>query len=382
MADIFTVQDEIATAIVDKLKIELAPKEQQLAQRETAPTQNLEAYELYLQARAIWKRRGEENVKRAIELYQSALARDPGFARAHAALASAYVVLPGYTVEDDDEEKYLQMAEQSARQALALDPKIGEAHAVLAQINSERGNLLDAESGFFFAISLEPNEPTPHHWYSVLLQQVGRLDAALEQARRAYELDPSAPVLAYNLANVYLMRGEDEQALRFSKLAGELGLSSRANEGVDAAVAIRRGQWDEAKRLMLAQEHLQPELKSKVGDFVDALADPAKRPAVVAGMRAIDPKVAGQADLLMPYIQLGQNDIAFQVVDDSLARDRVAWLRDWSVMNAWFPEAAGFRRDARFSKLAERIGLVDYWKQYGYPDRCAAGSGDRAIVCS
>jgi hypothetical protein len=60
----------------------------------------------------------------------------------------------------------------------------------------------------------------------------------------------------------------------------------------------------------------------------------------------------------------------------------VAWLRDWSVMNAWFPEAAGFRRDARFSKLAERIGLVDYWKQYGYPDRCAAGSGDRAIVCS
>ena len=126
------------------------------------------------------------------------------------------------------------MAEQSARQALALDPKIGEAHAVLAQINSERGNLLDAESGFFFAISLEPNEPTPHHWYSILLQKVGRLDAALEQARRAYELDPSAPVLASNLANVYLMRGDDEQALRFSQLAGELGISSGASEGIDA----------------------------------------------------------------------------------------------------------------------------------------------------
>ena len=69
---------------------------------------------------------------------------------------------------------------QSARQALSLDPKIGEAHAVLAQINSDRGNLLDAESGFFFAISLEPNEPTPHHWYSILLQKVGRLDAALD----------------------------------------------------------------------------------------------------------------------------------------------------------------------------------------------------------
>ena len=94
---------------------------------------------------------------------------------------------------------------QSARQALSLDPKIGEAHAVLAQINAERGNLLDAESGFFFAISLEPNEPTPHHWYSILLQKVGRLDAALTQARRAYELDPSSPIIAANLASAYLM---------------------------------------------------------------------------------------------------------------------------------------------------------------------------------
>jgi TolB-like protein/Flp pilus assembly protein TadD len=382
MADIFTVQDEIATAIVYKLRIELAPKEQQLAQRDAAPTQNVEAYEFYLQARAIWKRRGEDNLRRAVELYQSALARDPGFARAHAALASAYVVLPGYTIEDGDEEKYLQMAEQSARQALALDPKIGEAHAVLAQVNSERGNLLDAESGFFFAISLEPNEPTPHHWYSILLQKVGRLDAALEQARRAYELDPSAPVLAYNLANVYLMRGEDEQALRLAKLAGELGLSSGANEGIDATVAMRRGQWDESKRLLLAQGKLPAELKSKVGDFVDAIANPARRPAVVAGLRAVEPKVATQVDLLMPYIQLGQNDIAFQIVDDSLARDRMAWLREWSVMNAWQPEAAGFRKDPRFSKLAERIGLVDYWKQYGYPDHCHAGTGDVALVCS
>jgi TolB-like protein/tetratricopeptide (TPR) repeat protein len=382
MADIFTVQDEIATAIVNKLKIELAPREQQLAQRDAPPTQNVEAYESYLQARAIWKRRGEDNLRRAIELYQSALTRDPGFARAHAALASAYVVLPGYSGEEGDEEKYLPMAEQSARQALALDPKIGEAHAVLAQINSERGNLLDAESGFFFAISLEPNESTPYHWYSILLQKVGRLDAALEQARRAYDLDPSAPVLALNLADVYLMRGDEEQALRFAKLAGELGISSGTSKGIDATVAMRRGQWDESKRLLLAQEHLPAELRSKVGDFVDAIANPARRPAVVAGLRAVDPSVAKQVDLLLPYLQLGQNDIAFQIIEDSLARDRMAWLRDWNVMNAWSPEAAGFRQDSRFSKLAERIGLVDYWKQYGYPDHCRAGTGDVALVCS
>jgi adenylate cyclase len=104
LQDIFAVQDEIAQAIVDKLKIQLAPKEQELAQRDKAPTQNVEAYELYLQARSIWKRRGEDNLKRAIEMYQAALARDPAFARAHAALASAYVVMPGYSADPDDEQ--------------------------------------------------------------------------------------------------------------------------------------------------------------------------------------------------------------------------------------------------------------------------------------
>jgi adenylate cyclase len=381
MKDIFAVQDEIAQAIVDRLKIQLAPEEQQLAQREKAPTQNLEAYELYLQARAIWKRRGEENLRRAVELYQQALSRDPSFARAHAGLASAYVVLPGYTQEADDEEQYLRMAEQSARQALALDPKIGEAHAVLAQINSSRGNLLDAESGFFFAISLEPNEPTPHHWYSILLQKVGRLDAALAQARRAYELDPDSPILALNLANTYLTRDDNDLALRYAQLAQELGLGERASDGIEATVALRRGEWDKAKQKMRAETGLPPELRDKVGSFVDALADPSKRPQMVRELRSLDPRVKPQDELLMPYMALQQTDLVFQIMNDSLDRDRLAWLHSWDLMHAWTPENASFRNDPRFVEVAARIGLLDYWKQYGYPDGCRAGEGV-AILCS
>ena len=323
LKDIFAVQDEIAQAIVERLKIQLAPEEQQLAQRDQAPTQNVEAYEQYLQGRAIWKRRGEQNIRRAVELYQAALARDPAFARAHAALGSAYVVMPGYTDEKGDEERYFKMAEESARQALALDPKIGEAHAVLAQVNSDRGNLLDAESGFFFAISLEPNEPTPHHWYSILLQKVGRLDAALEQARRAYELDPSSPIIALNLANAYLIRGDDEQALRFGRLAQELGLGRRGNNGIEAMVAQRRGEWDKVKQMLLAEAELPEVLRSKVGLYVDALADPAKRPQAVRELQAIEPQLKPQGELLMAYLELGQTDLAFRIMDESLDRDRL-----------------------------------------------------------
>jgi TolB-like protein/Tfp pilus assembly protein PilF len=381
LEDIFAVQDEIAQAIVERLRIQLAPKEQQLAQREQPPTRDVEAYELYLQGQAIWKRRGEDNLRRAIELYQQALARDPAFARAHAALASAYVVLPGYSEAEDDEEQFLPKAEDAARQALAIDPKIGEAHAVLAQINSDRGNLLDAESGFFFAISLEPNAPTPHHWYSILLNKVGRLDEALEQARRAFELDPSSPILASNLANAYLLRGEDSAALRYQKLAEELGLDNRKN-GVAAMIALREKHWDDAKRLF-AQQDLPPEIQSVIPTWIDAIADPAKRPAVVAAMRAFDPDVATQADFIQPYLQLGETDLVYRIMLDALEKDRTAWVDEWDAMHLWSVDAAKFRRDPRFGEVAQRMGLVDYWKQYGYPDACQPGTSDATpITCS
>ena len=380
LADIFQVQDEIAKAIVDKLKIELAPGDQQLAQRQKAPTQDVEAYELYLQGRAAWKKRGEDNIKRAIELYQSALGHDPGFARAHAALASAYVVLPGYTRDKGDEEKFFELAEDSARQALAIDPNIGEAHAVLAQINADRGDLLDAESGFFFAISLEPNEATPHHWYSILLSKVGRIDAALTQAKRAQELDPASPILALNLANMYLMKGDDDAALRYSRLASELGLGRKTID-VETSVALRRKQWDEAKRLLGEQEEMSPEMRARAKEWVDALADPSKRAGMIAEMKRLDPKVAPQEKLIGPYLQLGDLDTAYRLMFESLDRDRLAWIHEWDLMHAWADDSAAMRADPRFGELATRIGLVDYWKQYGFPDGCRAGQ-DTPIVCS
>jgi len=380
LEDIFQVQDEIAAAIVDKLRIELAPREEALAVRDKAPTQNVEAYELYLQGRAIWRRRGEANLKKAIDLYQRALGLDPGFARAHAALASAYVVMPGYTKEEGDEARLEPLAEASARQALSIDPNIGEAHAVLAQIKANRGDLLDAESGFFFAISLEPNDPTPHQWYSLLLGRVGRLEQSLLQARRAQELDPTSAVIALNLANAYLAAGEDEQALRYSKVAADLGLGTKST-GIEETVATRRGNWDEARRLIVLQPNLPPELLDGARRFVDALADPALRPAMVAELRRVDPKVMSQAALVGAYVQLGQVDLAYQLLFESLDEDPRAWLKQWELNAMWSPEWAAVRRDPRLGELARRIGMLDYWKQYGFPDGCSPGDGAE-VTCS
>ena len=381
MADIFQVQDEIARAIVDKLRIQLAPSDQ-VAQHQKVPTQNVEAYELYLQGRAVWKKRGEDNLKKAIELYQAALARDPGFARAHAALASAYVVMPGYTEDENDQEKFFGLAETSARQALAIDPNIGEAHAVLAQLNADRGDLLDAESGFFLAISLEPNEPTPHHWYSLLLSKVGRVGAALDQARRAQELDPTSPILAANLANIYLQQGNDEEALRYGRMAKDLGIGNGGGGNVEAAVALRRKQWSEGEKLLLAQHGVPEELKPLVHQFIEGLSDPSARPRVIASLRKTDPALISQAKLVDVYSSLGDVDLAYQVMFETLDKDHLAWIHDWEMSDLWSPDSAAMRRSPKLGELAERIGVIDYWKQYGFPDQCRPGQDGAPIVCS
>ena len=126
---------------------------------------------------------------------------------------------------------------------------------------------------------------------------------------------------------------------------------------------------------------MQPELRAYIPQYVEALADPAKRPAFIAQMRAIDPAIVKQANLVQAYIELGALDVVYPLLFESLAADPLAWLHDWDFSFAWTPEGAAFRRDPRFAELATRVGMVDYWKQYGFPDGCRAGI-DAPVTCS
>ena len=228
LEDIFQVQDEIAAAIVDKLRIELAPQEQQLARaRQGADPERRGLRAVPAGPRRLEAPRRGKPQARHRPVPARARPR-PGFRpRPRGARLGLRRAARDTPRRRATRRSSCRWPRTSARQALSIDPNIGEAHAVLAQINAERGNLLDAESGFFFAISLEPNEPTPHHWYSILLAQVGRLDAALEQARRAQELDPTSPILASNLANVYLMWATTSRRCASPGCRADLGLSKK-----------------------------------------------------------------------------------------------------------------------------------------------------------
>jgi hypothetical protein len=167
--------------------------------------------------------------------------------------------------------------------------------------------------------------------------------------------------------------------VRYSKLAVDLGLDHK-NTGVAAMVALRERRWDDAKQLFQQQE-MPDALKPMVLEWIDAVADPARRPQVIAEMRRVDPKIVKQEDLLMPYLSLGEVDLVYDIMFDALGHDRTAWVHHWDIANTWSNEASTFRSDPRFPELMKQMGLVDYWKQYGYPDGCRAGSGDVPLVC-
>ena len=380
LSDIFSVQDEISTAIVQALKIELAGHEQaaQVAQHAQPPTDNVEAYQLYLQGRHFWKRRGEENVRRAIDLYQRALGRDPSFARAHAALASALVVLPGYAGTEPDEG--YELAVTAARQALALDPNLAEAHAVLALINANRDNWLDAEAGFFFATSLDPTEPTPHHWYSILLRETGRLEASLREAEIAYEMDPTSAIIAANLAIVHLSMDHRDEARRYVDLALDLGLTKHQT-GVERILAIRSGNYDEAlESLRSEMSDASPQLIEGIAQWFAALENPALQPQVLAEMRAADLSPLRPTDLVIPFAQIGGVDTSIEVLIDGARNKTLHGTFDLGEL--WTPEAEPIRRHPRFPEFVRLIGLIDYWKQYGYADACRPGDTRDSVVCS
>ena len=299
-------------------------------------------------------------MRRSIDLFQGAIARDPGFARAHSNLAAAYVLLPAYAEEVS--EVAFPMASEAALQALTIDETLAEAHAVLAEINRAKWAWTDAETAFFFATSLDPNEPTPRHWYSTHLRESGRLQAALEQALLALELDPDSPVINANMAEMYYVLGRDEEAIRYAELTISLGFWRDLN-GLKAAVYLRREQWDAARTELTQWFPAEP-------GAADAYVRTVK---TGQGVVEISAQMAGQPtpgnERLVALAVLRQWDLVFDIAEQ-LSDDRTL-----VISNLWAPELAELRRHPRFATLVERIGLLDYWKRYGWPDNCTPEDG-------
>jgi TolB-like protein/Tfp pilus assembly protein PilF len=209
LTDIFTVESDIAKTIAETLRAKLTGAEAQAIARR--PTENTEAYELYLRGRYFWNKRTGANLKKAIDYFQQAIENDPSYALAYAGLADAYVLLPIYaaTLPRDDVRQGLA----AARKAVELDGTLAEAHTSLANALGADMQVAESIKEFQRAIALNLNYATAHQWYGEALQSDGQFDEAVAELRRAQELDPLSLIINASLGGTLVSAHRYDDAI-------------------------------------------------------------------------------------------------------------------------------------------------------------------------
>ena len=352
LADVFEVQNEIASEISEKLRGRLSNEQQKRVTRQL--TSNVEAYQLYLQGRFYWNKRNTENLKKAISLFAQAIDKDPNYALAYVGLADSYALMEYYAGTRSAET--LPPARAAAERALQIDESLAEAHASLGLINQYQWRWDDSEKEFKRALSLNPNYATAHQWYSSYLKKVRRFDDALNEIKRAQELDPLSSVISDNLAESYLLKNDFESAIRecqkgidldptASVLYGQLGLAYlKLNRQTDAFVALEKA---------VETSNRSSASLSRLGV---ALASAGKRKEAREILRELEGRYANQQSpgfyLATVCMGLGETDQAFM------------WLeRDFQNRSAVLPfltSSPSFepvRNDPRYADLVRRMGL-------------------------
>lgn len=203
MADVFAIQDEIATNIVNALKLVLTEKEEAAIKK--VPTQSVRAYEYYLRGRQLFHQRRPNTLDAAEDMYRRAIALDPNYAMAYAGLADCSAFRAN---EEGGGEEALAQAEAASKRALELDPNSAEAHASRGLTLSHQKRFAEAEPEFKEAIRLDPTLYEAAYFYGRMLQTAGKPDEAIEMYERAVGLRPDDYQALSFLAMAHQARGD------------------------------------------------------------------------------------------------------------------------------------------------------------------------------
>jgi TolB-like protein/DNA-binding winged helix-turn-helix (wHTH) protein/Tfp pilus assembly protein PilF len=212
LGDVLTLQSQVASAIVNEIRINLTPEEQQRLAN-TRPV-SAESYEDYLKGRYYWNKRSEEGLKKAIEYFQLATEKDPRYALAYAGLADCYSIIGSAIVGTVPSYEVAPKAKVAALKALELDDTLAEAHISLATVRFNYDwDWAAAATGFRRSIELNPSYATAYQRYSLYLMAMGRTQESLMQMNRARDLDPLSISMNFSLGWRFYMARQYDQAI-------------------------------------------------------------------------------------------------------------------------------------------------------------------------
>ncbi|MEO7478120.1 MAG: hypothetical protein ABIT64_02685 [Lysobacteraceae bacterium] len=373
LADVFDLQESCARDIAAKLKVTLVAGSgnRLVAKASDSP----QAYALFVEAQTLVNRRVGDSLPRAITLLQQATALDPNFARAWSKQAIAYAVLTQYV--GGDWAANWKASDAAAQRALALDPNDAEAYAALsynqfsqrdyvgmmepmhraltndpdnaaanywaANESSAMGRTADAEARLAAMLRRDPANPLILFYLGAMRWRMGDVAGTLEMARRVGDND--SPFAALLLAwHSFTVHDYDTGAKQFAK--GNIGFGSKLSTA--ELEAVYRGS-------VLSEEERQTALK-----VVDAHPGDDWAPTYLLQLR-----------------EPARAFVKFEHGHSGLSDAFLNWL--------WAPEAWSrkARQDPSFQGFAKRIGMLDYWKRYGWPDLCkpAPEKGPDAFTC-
>jgi len=195
-SDIFSVQEELALEISEKLRLSLSGEQKERLTKRF--TEDREAYESYLKGRYCWSKRTDEELEKGVEYFRHAIAQDPNYSRAHAGMSDCLVLLGLFGAKPP--RLIMPQAKAAAMKAIQLDETHGEAYASLAQTKFIYDwDWKGAAADFHQAVRLSPTYPTAHQWYGEYLVSLGQIDEGLKELWKARDLDPLSLIINTNL---------------------------------------------------------------------------------------------------------------------------------------------------------------------------------------
>jgi len=353
--DILALQEEVARVIAEKLQSELTGAG--AGRASDRPTENLAAYNFYLQGRHQLAQRTEDALRRAAEFFDKAIVEDPQYAQAFSGRADAYGLLGHYGVLSPVE--VCTKAASDAAWAVLLDEDSVEAHTSLAHAKSTQDwDFLGAEREFQRAIALDPHYATAHHWYCAsCLTPLGRLDEALQEIQVARALDPISSIISRDVAMTHYYRRDLEAALEqcdrtieqnphFEGAYWTLGLVQEQRGDLDeSAAAFQRG-------IQLAPH--SPRMRSGLARTLTASGRRAEALGILAEMHDLARKrYVSPFELASVHFALGNSDEGYEWLTKAF-QSRCFEL----IVARVDPRVDPLRDEARFKQLFAQLGFA------------------------